>query len=359
MTKSDDDNDDGHQNSAGGKATPTKNKNKSSSPSPPPEPPHQRSAPEGNAAVMEEGLTTSTSTKKTKKKKRKKKGDNGATTMAQWPLEIDDGSGVRGLQTEMFLDFWRGLSDEEKQKLSRLPKDEVPRRLKEQQKYSCNCSSCVRKRLIVEDELNSLYDQFLEEISESALFASPPDDAIIGEFDWHRALALEGEELFLTDYVLEDDAIGLPALFEHLDSPRNNLAGIDDVMASDDPTKNPGLLIDADRLDDDKGDDLTLEERKAQGKWCFQLIGIKMIQQKIMSAYKEKIALEKQRRLIEEEELELKENEKRMLQKEAAKEKKRQKRARQRQTQLEEQRKLAEEKRKEEEHVKAKELEAS
>lgn len=43
-------------------------------------------------------------------------------------------------------EFWIQLSEEERRALVRIEKETVLRRMKEQQKHTCNCSVCGKKR---------------------------------------------------------------------------------------------------------------------------------------------------------------------------------------------------------------------
>jgi hypothetical protein len=43
---------------------------------------------------------------------------------------------------------------------------ELPKRMKEQQKINCNCNACIRRRITVEEELNALYDWFVQDLED-------------------------------------------------------------------------------------------------------------------------------------------------------------------------------------------------
>ncbi|KAF0513788.1 stress response protein nst1 [Gigaspora margarita] len=45
-----------------------------------------------------------------------------------------------------------------------LVKEDVIKKMKEQQKHSCSCSVCGRKRTAIEEELETLYDAYYEEL---------------------------------------------------------------------------------------------------------------------------------------------------------------------------------------------------
>ncbi|KAM7203855.1 Salt tolerance down-regulator domain containing protein [Naviculisporaceae sp. PSN 640] len=72
-------------------------------------------------------------------------------------------------------DFWLGLSEAERKSLVKVEKDAVLRKMKEQQKTTCSCSVCGRKRTAIEEELEGLYDAYYEELEQYANHPSQPD----------------------------------------------------------------------------------------------------------------------------------------------------------------------------------------
>jgi hypothetical protein len=61
-------------------------------------------------------------------------------------------------------DFWHGLTESERKSLVKIEKDAVLKTLKEQQKQSCSCTVCGRKRTAIEEELETLYDAYYNEL---------------------------------------------------------------------------------------------------------------------------------------------------------------------------------------------------
>jgi len=51
-------------------------------------------------------------------------------------------------ERERIKDFWLGLGEQERRNLVKIEKDTVLRKMKEQQKHSCSCAVCGRKRLV-------------------------------------------------------------------------------------------------------------------------------------------------------------------------------------------------------------------
>jgi|ERR1700722_4551872 len=51
-------------------------------------------------------------------------------------------------ERERIREFWLSLSEEERRSLVKIEKDTVLRKMKEQQKHSCSCAVCGRKRFV-------------------------------------------------------------------------------------------------------------------------------------------------------------------------------------------------------------------
>ena len=60
--------------------------------------------------------------------------------------------------------FWLKLVRKQQRGLLRLDKGDVLKKMKEQQKHSCSCSVCGRKRNAIEEELEKLYDAYFQEL---------------------------------------------------------------------------------------------------------------------------------------------------------------------------------------------------
>lgn len=76
-------------------------------------------------------------------------------------------------ERERIKDFWQDLREEERKSLVKIEKDAVLRKMKEQQKHSCNCSLCGRKRNAIEEELEVLYDEYYDELEHIAYETGP------------------------------------------------------------------------------------------------------------------------------------------------------------------------------------------
>lgn len=64
--------------------------------------------------------------------------------------------------------FWLSLGEDDRRSLVKVEKEAVLKKMKEQQKYSCSCTVCGRKRTAIEEELEDLYDKYYEELEQYA-----------------------------------------------------------------------------------------------------------------------------------------------------------------------------------------------
>lgn len=71
-------------------------------------------------------------------------------------------------------EFWLSLSEEERKGLLKIEKEAVLKKMKQQQKHSCSCTVCGRKRTAIEEELEVLYEGYYEELEQYAHHDAPP-----------------------------------------------------------------------------------------------------------------------------------------------------------------------------------------
>ena len=71
-------------------------------------------------------------------------------------------------ERERIKEFWLSLGEEERRSLVKVEKEAVLKKMKEQQKHSCSCTVCGRKRVAIEEELEVLYDAYYEELEQYA-----------------------------------------------------------------------------------------------------------------------------------------------------------------------------------------------
>ncbi|KAF4550849.1 Salt tolerance down-regulator-like protein [Elsinoe fawcettii] len=363
-------------------------------------------------------------------------------------------------ERERIKEFWLSLSEDDRKSLLKIEKNAVLAKMKEQQKHSCSCTVCGRKRVAIEEELEVLYDAYYEELAQYAnrpedlgqtmldsgraplpqapAHTLPPRPLNTGHMPHHRTSRVteiidddqpysdeEDEEIYSDEeeiYSDEDDydddippGIGsgffdfgqnlqvkggsfITDMLTHLHGRLNNLPdGI--LTVADDLLKNDGRRFidmmeqlaerrlqreqevqyaahqpkhhDEGPLDDDEefGDEedydsqdefddeeeedemggMTEEQRMEEGRRMFQIFAARMFEQRVLTAYREKVAAERQARLLEE----LEEEDKMKNQKDAQKaknaEKKKSKKQAQKQAKQEEKaKKEAEEKAKKE-----------
>jgi hypothetical protein len=69
-------------------------------------------------------------------------------------------------ERENIKEFWLSLGEDERKSLVKIEKEAVLRKMKEQQKHSCSCTVCGRKRTAIEEELEVLYDAYYEELEQ-------------------------------------------------------------------------------------------------------------------------------------------------------------------------------------------------
>ncbi|PPQ72039.1 hypothetical protein CVT26_006729 [Gymnopilus dilepis] len=88
-------------------------------------------------------------------------------------------------ERERIKEFWLGLGEQERRNLVKIEKDTVLRKMKEQQKHSCSCAVCGRKRLV------GFFSLFSSPCSFSYLLLSPVADHILLLFSVNLTLSLD------------------------------------------------------------------------------------------------------------------------------------------------------------------------
>ncbi|BDD56871.1 Stress response protein nst1 [Monascus purpureus] len=294
--------------------------------------------------------------------------------------------------------FWLELGEDERRQLVKVEKDAVLKKMKEQQKHSCSCTVCGRKRTAIEEELEVLYDAYYEELEQYAnnnqgapdkTSPVPPlltrqsprqssqqlhnhgqihpsrgrirelpegSDGLNGEYDEDD----NGDGSFVSEDDLQDDATRAAradffAFGNSLTVKDGILTVADDLLKNDgkhfidmmeqlaerrmqreEDTQygmaaahqslhghNHGPLDDDEDYDDeeeeeedeeeeeydsqeeddyeeDEMDAMTEEQRMEEGRRMFQIFAARMFEQRVLTAYREKVALQRQQKLIEE-----------------------------------------------------------
>ncbi|KIX03304.1 uncharacterized protein Z518_06856 [Rhinocladiella mackenziei CBS 650.93] len=292
-------------------------------------------------------------------------------------------------ERENIKQFWLELGEEERRSLVKVEKEAVLRKMKEQQKHSCSCSVCGRKRTAIEEELEVLYDAYYEELEQFANhntdlsnvphMMAPPrppfkrhaplmagsypsrsrvheideDDEDLeddeeyddeeeevyseeGELDGHglppgppdffqfgNSLTVKDGILTVADDLLKNDGKHFIDMMEQLAERRmqreeeirypssslahrnihegHNHPPIDDDDDYDDEEDDEDY--DSQEEDDFEGDDMdsmTEEQRMEEGRRMFQIFAARMFEQRVLTAYREKVAAERQKKLLEE-----------------------------------------------------------
>lgn len=89
-------------------------------------------------------------------------GTKGKATAAAPPAKIWTTASAE--ERENITQFWLALTEAERRDLLQVEKDAVLRRMKEQQRHSCACAVCGRKKVNIEKELDQLYEQYYDDL---------------------------------------------------------------------------------------------------------------------------------------------------------------------------------------------------
>ena len=92
-------------------------------------------------------------------------------------------------ERERIKEFWLGLEEDKRKSLVKIEKEAVLKKMKEQQKHSCSCTVCGRKRTAIEEELEVLYDAYYDEL-EGYVIRNPEEFFRDDEYA-HRPLVLQ------------------------------------------------------------------------------------------------------------------------------------------------------------------------
>ncbi|KAI4094342.1 MAG: hypothetical protein LQ344_002242 [Seirophora lacunosa] len=299
-------------------------------------------------------------------------------------------------ERERIKEFWLSLGEEERRSLVKVEKEAVLKKMKEQQKHSCSCTVCGRKRTAIEEELEQLYDAYYEELEQYANHQqislidgtpimpptglhhpmsrfhpprNPPpplnyqrasrgriqeipdndetmdeeefseddedeeysDEEADGEpvapatdfFNFGNSLTVQGGILTVADDLLKNDGKKFIEMMEQLaerrmqreeDAQYAATAGLshpamqshnhgpaeDDVVYDDEEDEDSYESGDDEEYEDDEMETMTEEQRMEEGRRMFQIFAARMFEQRVLTAYREKVAAERQQKLIEE-----------------------------------------------------------
>ncbi|OCK86278.1 hypothetical protein K432DRAFT_387952 [Lepidopterella palustris CBS 459.81] len=304
-------------------------------------------------------------------------------------------------ERERIKEFWLSLGEDERKSLVKIEKEAVLRKMKEQQKHSCSCTVCGRKRTAIEEELEVLYDAYYEELEQYANHQqdnggpmlpppsryshpmagrTPPDrmphmmnplppprirelaedeseedDEDEGDeedysedededdysddepldlprgaandfFNFGNSLTVKGGILTVADDLLKNDGKKFIEMMEQLAERRMQREEEAQYAAAGLSHPNPyskahtshshGAPPEDDEYDDEEDeeyddddeeyeddeevDTMTEEQRMEEGRRMFQIFAARMFEQRVLTAYREKVAAERQAKLLEE-----------------------------------------------------------
>lgn len=243
--------------------------------------------------------------------------------------------------------FWYSLSYEERRELVKIPRHVVMQTLKEEKRTNCNCLMCGKKRLVIE-ELESLYEAYSKNEPDklymnSYLSKSPNEDGISNNkdnntnyndiskpragsnetasdndhFDFDDILTIQCGFLTITDDLLQNGGkfIDMIDLLQHRRIERQEdeaqaMAEYDVDQIGDE--EEDEFTDDEDYDDyDEEGSDEDYEDEyedvsdSEESRWdasksLLHEFAITIFEQQLMSAYREKVAKEREEKLLEE-----------------------------------------------------------
>ncbi|KAL8716298.1 MAG: hypothetical protein Q9220_000203 [cf. Caloplaca sp. 1 TL-2023] len=301
-------------------------------------------------------------------------------------------------ERENIKEFWLSLGEEDRRSLVKVEKEAVLKKMKEQQKHSCSCTVCGRKRTAIEEELEVLYDAYYEELeqyanhqqislvdgtpimppaglhqsmSRFAASRNPPplnyqraargrihevqngdeeaddeeedylgeqdDDGDFSEdpeeeplaqqpedfFNFGNSLTVQGGILTVADDLLKNDGKKFIEMMEQLAErrmqreedaqyaaaaglshsampPHNHGPPLDEEPYDEDDDEESYISGDEEDYEEDEMETMTEEQRMEEGRRMFQIFAARMFEQRVLTAYREKVAAERQQLLIEE-----------------------------------------------------------
>ncbi|KAI1453453.1 hypothetical protein F4805DRAFT_443248 [Annulohypoxylon moriforme] len=344
---------------------------------------------------------SSSKSKKSKKKKKKALNEEPIQTNPSGisKEKIWNTSGPE--ERERIKQFWLGLGEDERKSLVKVEKDAVLKKMKEQQKHTCSCTVCGRKRTAIEEELEGLYDAYYQELESFAnqphnhpnappMFSPkrfgpmtglhppsalptrypnhhPPHSRMVehvdeGEdeeddieedysdvegldddededepediprdsyptdfFNFGQSLTVKGGILTVADDLLKNDGKKFIEMMEQLaerrmareedskehyasyghsingtsiPNPHNHAPPEEDDFEEDEEEEEDYDTQDEDYEEEE--DTMTEEQRMEEGRRMFQIFAARMFEQRVLTAYREKVARERQEKLLEE-----------------------------------------------------------
>ncbi|KAI9338274.1 salt tolerance down-regulator-domain-containing protein [Zopfochytrium polystomum] len=224
-------------------------------------------------------------------------------------------------------EFWMDLKEDERRALVKLEKEAVLKKMKEQQRQSCSCSVCGKKRSLIEHELEMLYDAYYDELesftnglartgrarirSSGGSDGDLDDDSesidsqIPAMAEFGSSLTAKGGILTVADDFLKNDGKKFLDLMEQLADRKIQL--LEDEEAADEFYDGPDNEWEDEEDDegdyDDEYDDedvMTEDQRLEERRRMFQIFAARMFEQRVLTAYREKVAQDRAEKLLQE-----------------------------------------------------------
>ncbi|KAK6003462.1 hypothetical protein QM012_009233 [Aureobasidium pullulans] len=153
-------------------------------------------------------------------------------------------------ERERIKQFWLTLSEEERKSLLKIEKEAVLRKMKEQQKHSCSCTVCGRKRIAIEEELEVLYDAYYDELEQYAHHQSGEPGH--GMLPPPRSLP--------PPHLHPSSAVPLP-LSTHHQRPHHRTSPVQEIMDDeDDDQEDEGDEVDSQGMSEEEEEEYSDEE---------------------------------------------------------------------------------------------------
>ena len=234
-----------------------------------------------------------------RKKKRKKKKEPSYSVHGEviWNDNIWDDNELTYYRR--LREFWSTLCIDDRIQIASLEKDLVVLKMKEQQRITCNCDCCTQERREFEIDVEECFSLYHDELIRmdmrndygDKLSQMPLEECTLNdtEFVFYWSLSSDGHQISVSPELVEGGALFIDLL---------ESSQYDDVDED---------FYDRDFEDiQEATDDLTEVQlawaRLLVGRKFFQTFIARMFEERLLVAYREKLAFDKQQKLIEEEE---------------------------------------------------------
>jgi hypothetical protein len=157
-------------------------------------------------------------------------------------------------ERERIKQFWLGLGEDERKSLVKVEKNAVLKKMKEQQKHTCSCTVCGRKRTAIEEELETLYDAYYQELEQFANQGEVPAllgaSSNLGSSRYGRALSNYAGQQPSRGHIVEqladdDDGVEEDGGYDEAYSEDE----YDDEFSEDEPAEDDHRHLDQNRAD--------------------------------------------------------------------------------------------------------------